>query len=392
MWLYWGLCILIVVNFAQAQIDKEVLVFGGNGFMGAEAVVMMLEEGYKPVIVSRGTWRYDAGTRVKPFVKHISCDRQGPCPDEEPDCNVLSQCKELADYVKSLKKIDYVVDFSAFDPEVVLDVMELLSGKIGHYIYISTDNVYEVCKFTNKTVIAETDAVRPDDENLRAELNSKDNYGDEKLAVEEVLVQQKKNGGFDWVALRLPDVIGPRDNNNRWPILQMWVKYFHTINRPLFFPSRFKNLKTSAVFNKDVARVVLKLLDSDKSVYNEVYNLGFDRAFSPKDIPLYISNELNIKSLRFDSNPSNIAFYAYPSVTRGSLDISKAKEKLGFKPTKWVDALSETVEFYESQLPLHEDIYQNVVNVVANQIQDNDARNEFISKTELESKSSGKYI
>ena len=41
---------------------------------------------------------------------------------------------------------DMVVDFTAFQPHHVQDVVESLSGHVGLYICISTDSIYEVCK------------------------------------------------------------------------------------------------------------------------------------------------------------------------------------------------------------------------------------------------------
>jgi hypothetical protein len=67
-------------------------------------------------------------------------------------------------------------------------VVKYLDGKVGHYVYISTDSVYEVCVQPNhKGGRKEEDAKRPSDKSERDRLKEEDDYGDNKLEVEEVL-------------------------------------------------------------------------------------------------------------------------------------------------------------------------------------------------------------
>ena len=56
----------------------------------------------------------------------------------------------------------------------------------------------------------EEDAVRPSSPTERRRMRELDDYGHQKLGCEELLVEQRRNGGFPYVVLRLPDVIGPR--------------------------------------------------------------------------------------------------------------------------------------------------------------------------------------
>lgn len=120
-----------------------------------------------------------------------------------------------------------------FQAKWVHDAIELLKGKTGVYIYISSDAVYEVSKpKTSDRPSSEEDAVRPEDREHRRTLINADRYGDAKLSGEEALVNQQskklfdksilgpnfiklkyfidEEGGFPWVALRLADVYGPR--------------------------------------------------------------------------------------------------------------------------------------------------------------------------------------
>ncbi len=42
------------------------------------------------------------------------------------------------------EQFDVVIDFSAYDSDVVKDTLKVLEDQIKLYIYISTDSVYEV--------------------------------------------------------------------------------------------------------------------------------------------------------------------------------------------------------------------------------------------------------
>ena len=84
--------------------------------------------------------------------------------------------------------------------------------------------MYDVCDKLHKGHTLETDAVRPEDPEERTMLAEHHGYGDRKLRAEEELLGQRQAGGFPFVILRLPDVIGPRDNTHRFWIYQLWIK------------------------------------------------------------------------------------------------------------------------------------------------------------------------
>ena len=74
----------------------------------------------------------------------------------------------------------------------VHDAIEVLTGKVGVYIYISSDAVYEVSdpKTTDRPS-QESDAVRPKDLETKRRLINADRYGDAKLGGEEALKDQQ---------------------------------------------------------------------------------------------------------------------------------------------------------------------------------------------------------
>ena len=174
-----AVCVLLACTMKTTATEGSttVLAFGGNGFIGSEVVSKMIERNYKIFLVSRGNWYFDSEERIKPHVIPVVCDRE----------KGIQSCEELMRIINETKHFDYVLDFSGYTPQVVAKAVTILGTKVGVYLYISTDSIYEVCKpseITGSTV--EDDAVRPTDEHERARLNEIDTYGDEKLAGEEV--------------------------------------------------------------------------------------------------------------------------------------------------------------------------------------------------------------
>lgn len=130
-----------------------------------------------------------------------------------------------------------VVDLSGYDGEAAFDLgNQLLSYRVGWLIYVSSDSVYEACApKTHTGPTREEDAVR--DEDLRAKLEAAeegedetlDVFGHNKLAAEEQFRELREEtkedpNGWGYVALRLPDVVGPRDTSYRWWFYQILIR------------------------------------------------------------------------------------------------------------------------------------------------------------------------
>ena len=144
---------------------RKILVFGGNGFIGSEAVRRLLDKGDEITIVNRGNWYFDSDQRIKPFVKeHFICDR---------DMRMKTECKEIL----TSGYYDAVIDFSSYNARQLKQVVEILHNRVGLYVYISTDSIYEVCEKTHSGPSVEEDAVRPKNRKKRLQLKREEEIG-----------------------------------------------------------------------------------------------------------------------------------------------------------------------------------------------------------------------
>ncbi|XP_043219630.1 uncharacterized protein LOC122380493 isoform X2 [Amphibalanus amphitrite] len=343
--------VLLLTSQTAADSDvsrmQQVLVLGGNGFIGAESVTALLRQKgrYNVTVVSRGSERYDARDRVLQHVRQLRCDRYTPCR-RCPSGNPLLGCEELMAAQKEVTQWDFVIDFSGYDADAVSQALDALAEKMKYYVFISSDSVYEVCEPSTGVLSHEEAAVRPSDRRRRHDLASRDSYGDGKLSAEEVL----RARAVPHVVLRLPDVLGPRDTTGRWWAYQLWVQYAGVLRRPVPIPPSVRTLRTSYVFVSDVARALTAALNRSKEVNGKAFNLALDRDFRLAELLGEIARELGVHSVvTREVNSENVARF-FPSVYRGPVSWRRAREQLGFEPTPWPEVLSETVRFYRRAL------------------------------------------
>ncbi|EDO45925.1 predicted protein [Nematostella vectensis] len=211
--------LLATVSYIHAEYRtvKKFLVLGGNGLMGSELVSLLnIQPATDITIVNRGNWYWDSYHRIKPFVTHVKCDRF-----------IIHDCTQLKKVAESKFFFDVVFDFSSYQAKQLRDFLDLMRHRIGRYVYISSDSVYEVSQLPpnfNGEPSREEDAVRPASRTRQEELRLVDGYGHNKLECEEVLEDEHALTKLPYISLRIPDVIDP---------------YSHLVSsypRPIFSP------------------------------------------------------------------------------------------------------------------------------------------------------------
>ena len=347
----------------------EILVFGGNGFIGSSTVEQIMEREPEATVtlVSRGNWYWDSLTRIRPRVEQlIKCDRE----------QTLSDCTELVEYIASVNKFDTVIDLSAYSGKAVKESSELLKGKVDLYVLISTDSVYDACEKHHDGFSKEEDCVRPETDEEKEQLNKFYDYAHRKLQTEEAIVDQRlQEGGLNFVILRLPDVVGPRDGTYRWWIYQLWAKLSKYMpDTPVKIPSFLENYPMSFVYVEDVAKTIVDLLNAPPQVRDQIINLAWSETFTSEQLITHIEDALGIENKHIIDEDRENQFYMYPSVRKGPIDVTKAESLLGWKTTPWEDVVKVTVEFYEQAMTGTDFLTQRdeIIQVLASTLFEND--------------------
>lgn len=228
----------------------HVLLIGGSRFMGYQLVWRLLIAGHRVTLLNRGNHSDPFGKRVE----RLRADRA------------------TAEFDRQLagRQFDAVVDFAAYTAADVRRSVEVLGGRVGHYVFISTGSVYTVlqdCPWPAR----ETDydgqvQPRPAD---AGELKGW-TYGVDKRAAEDALAEAWATARFPSTRLRLPVVNGERDHVRRlesylWRILD---------GGPVLLPNGGTH-RLRQVYSGDVAATIRDLL-GNAAAFGEAYNLAPD--------------------------------------------------------------------------------------------------------------------
>lgn len=183
---------------------------------------------------------------------------------------------------ESGKKWDFVIDFCCYLRKEVKSVIRGLTGLLKLYVLISTDSVYDVCDEGVRTgLIKESDDIRPPTEAEIKKLAKDEDYGHDKLKCEEYLRSHitSFDQEFNYICLRLPDVIGPYDSTSRFWAYCLWVQNHQMW--PVHTQSKSDTDKLSFVFSEDVSGFIHSLLPKiqDESFLRKIFGHSFNLSF-----------------------------------------------------------------------------------------------------------------
>ena len=157
----------------------NVLVMGGTQFNGLALVHELARAGHDITILNRGKTE----ARLPSGIARLTCDRT--------DLAALKSTLAGRDW-------DCVYDISAYRPEDVATMIEVLEGHTGHYIFASS------------TVIYAASDLLPITENHRVERGETQNgYGGNKLLCEDLLLQAWRERAFPMSIAAFSMVFGP---------------------------------------------------------------------------------------------------------------------------------------------------------------------------------------
>ena len=171
-------------------------------------------------------------------------------------------------------------------------------------------------------------------------------YRQIRLIGEEVLRREHELWNIPYIILRLPDVIGLRDNTDRFWSYLLWMRFHDIFDRPLELPKSLQSRSLSFVYAEDVANLLTVLPEYDDKVNNFAYNLAFRETVTLEEFLQLMAKHLDVPDVKFDKSNERGTYY-YPSVKRGPIDIEMALNYLRWNPHTLDRAMMKTVQFYE---------------------------------------------
>jgi nucleoside-diphosphate-sugar epimerase len=217
----------------------KILAIGGSYFLG-RVFVMQAAPNHEITLLNRGTYSMESFG-----VHQIKGDRN--------DANILQNITD--DY-------DAIVDFCAYNKGDIINILSNIKGKINHYIFISTVDVYEHGTFNLKDEDYRY-------ENREIEGESGDYiYG--KIALENELKSECQARNINYTILRPSIIYGPYNYAPRESVYIQIIVQNNLLPHITDAEGKFQ-----LVYVKDVADAIIKCLDNPKAI-NQTYNISTD--------------------------------------------------------------------------------------------------------------------
>ncbi len=313
----------------------RVLVIGGTRFVGYQLVWRLLAAGHQVTLLNRGHIPDPFGAQVE----RLLVDRTS-----------AAFAEQLA-----ARSFDAAVDFAGYTGDDARQVVQVLGGgRVGHYLFISTGQVYlvrEGCPRPSR----ETDyegPLMPAPAEDSGELEEW-RYGILKREAEDVLAAAWSADRFPVTRLRLPMVNGERDHFRRiesylWRMLD---------GGPVILPDGGTQIARH-VYSGSVVKAITALL-GNPATFGQVYNLAQDEMPTLATLVSMLAEMLGAPArllpvasstlLGAQLSPGEISPFSDPWMS--CLDPTKAKEELGFQHEPLQQYLEKVVACFLNHPP-----------------------------------------
>jgi uncharacterized protein YbjT (DUF2867 family) len=168
----------------------RLLVTGGTSFVGRHAVALAVAGGHEVAVFHRGRTNPDL---LQGRIEHLFGDR------DTGDYTALAGAETW----------DAAVDVSAFVPRHVHQLADVVQGRIGHYVQVSSVSAYD----STRATVDEDSPLHPDPAE-GAEIVDPKSYGPLKAACERAAVS--RFGESTTAIVRPAYVCGPHDNEDNF--------------------------------------------------------------------------------------------------------------------------------------------------------------------------------
>ncbi len=308
---------------------KNILIIGGTRNIGYQLAKHMVEAGHRLTLLNRGVTSDDLPSNIH----RLRCDRTDP----------QQMRRALAN-----RQFDMVVDMALYRPAEAESIADLLKGKVGRYVAISSGQVYLVQTGTQRP-FKEVDyggepipAPTPNTYDYEEWL-----YGVEKRGVEDALFAAHERDGFPVTTFRLPMVNSERDTFRR---LYGYILRIRD-GGPILVPQT-PNHPLRHIYGGDVVAAVAALLETSTGI-GRAYNISQEETLNIEDFLSLLGDALG-KPPRVEFVPRDVLAgqgflpdcSPFSDVWMSELDNARSKQELGVTYTPVPDYLQRIVAYH----------------------------------------------
>lgn len=312
----------------------DILIIGGTRHIGYYLTLALHEAGHTVTVLNRGITRDD----LPEAIPRLQADRTVPAQLEAA----------LAG-----RQFDAVVDFVLYNGTEADVIVDLLHGRVGHYVFISSGQVYLLREGINRPFV-EDDYAGPTipEPPLNTYDHEEWSYGMGKRRAEDALMRAHTERGFPLTTLRLPMVNGGRDPFNR---LYGYILRLRD-GGPVLIPDT-PDHRLRHVYVDDVVRAIKGLLENGEGT-GTVYNISQEETLSLTDFLDELGALVGIepKVIRVDRSLLEANGFLpdcspFSDVWMSDLDNTRSKSELGISYTPLPAYLQKLVSYYEVDPP-----------------------------------------
>jgi len=230
----------------------KILIIGGTRNMGHILATELYNAGHELTVFNRGITQDE----LPPQIKRLRGDRT---------------VKEQLQAALSGLEFDVVVDMVLYNGEEAENIINLLSGRVGHFIFVSTGQVYLVREGLARPFAEDAYEGRlmpPPKPNTYG--HEEWNYGYYKRQAEDALAAAWSKNGFPYTSLRMPMVNGEREPFNRLYGYMLRIKD----GGPILVPETPQH-PLRHVYADDVVQAIITLINTGTGK-GRAYNISQD--------------------------------------------------------------------------------------------------------------------
>lgn len=312
----------------------NILVIGGTRNLGHLLVHQLIALGHRVSVFNRGLTRDELPDQVE----RLRGDR--------------TKKHQLARALDG-KSFDVVIDNALYKQEEAEEIAALLKGRVGHYLFLSSGQVYLVREAATRPFTEDQyegrlmPAPKPNTYGYEEWL-----YGVDKRRVEDALHKAWETNKFPYTSLRLPMVNSERDHFNRL------YNYVLRLNDgdPILAPST-PNFPLRHIYGGDVIRALLLLIETGKGK-GQVYNISQDETLTLEEF-LGIVGDLRgvqpqvvrLKRDLLEANGFLPDCSPFSERWMSELDNTRSKTELGMTYTPVREYLERILRYYAENPP-----------------------------------------
>jgi nucleoside-diphosphate-sugar epimerase len=312
----------------------KMLIIGGTRNLGHFLVHELARAGHTVTVFNRGLTRDE----LPPHIERLRGDRTKP-----------------GDLERALdgRSFDAVVDTTLYKSAEAEKVIDLLCDRIGHYVFLSSGQVYLVREGAQRP-FAEADyagllmpSPKPDTWNYEEW-----RYGMDKRACEDTLSAAWRDHAFPYTALRLPMVNSERDH-----FLRLYNYVLRLDDGGAILAPSTPNHALRHIYGQDVARAIVHIV-TERLGIGGAYNLAQDETLTLEEflgvLGAIMGVTPQIVRVRRDLLEAN-GFLPdcspFSERWMSELDNARSKTELGIAYTPLETYLEQIVAYYRDRPP-----------------------------------------